>query len=294
VSRVLHGPGGLRRVPVRASTGRRSAMPRPRAVRSAEAVSGFGRDCRASEQALRRGPPKAAEARQVVPPPTPTSPEDRMHVLHRRTLTILLGALPLAGCATHSGRPEAPAGAVAAARPVIRATNEGSDWLDFYLIGETREWYLGRVAAGGKTWLSLPADLRRDGPRTLRLAVIAGAPRSLRAERDPRAVVTVQHSVGRCSASTGGSRIGSSRDCDHTRNRRRSTRRCRAAPSTRSLQTISAAAMSNARAGRRRSHARTTPPLGHPRVRSWRGPLVPPPRAFARTRPARSPDRTRS
>jgi hypothetical protein len=119
-----------------------------------------------------------------------------MHVLHRRALTILLGALPLAGCATHSGRPEVPAGAVAAARPVIRATNEGSDWLDFYLIGETREWYLGRVAAGGKTWLSLPADLRRDGPGTLRLAVIAGAPRSLRAERDPRAVVTVQHSVG--------------------------------------------------------------------------------------------------
>lgn len=119
-----------------------------------------------------------------------------MDIVHRCTLTILLGALPLAGCATHSGRSEAPGGAVAAARPAIRATNEGSDWLDFYLIGETREWYLGRVAAGGKTWLSLPADFPGDRPGTLRLAVIAGAPRGLRAERDPRAVVTVQHSLG--------------------------------------------------------------------------------------------------
>lgn len=118
-----------------------------------------------------------------------------MDTLHRATLTILLGTLALGGCATRSGRPEAAGGVEAAARPAIRADNEGSDWLDFYLIGDAREWYLGRVAAGAKGWLPLPAEIARSRRGTLQLAVIAGAPRGLRAGRDPRAVLTVQQSL---------------------------------------------------------------------------------------------------
>jgi hypothetical protein len=118
-----------------------------------------------------------------------------MDIVRSCGFSILLGALSLAACATHPGRPQAPDGAVAAARPAMQATNEGSDWLDFYLIGEAREWYLGRVAAGGKAWLRLPADFPRDRRGTLRLAVVAGAQRSLQAERDPRAVVTGQQSL---------------------------------------------------------------------------------------------------
>ena len=115
-----------------------------------------------------------------------------MNAVHRCTVGLLLCAFPLAGCVTRSGRSEATRGVEAAARPVISASNEGSDWLDFYIIGDAREWYLGRVAAGGKARLPLPADLPRDGQGTLQLAVIAGAPRGVQARRDPRAVVTVQ------------------------------------------------------------------------------------------------------
>ena len=118
-----------------------------------------------------------------------------MDTLPRCALTLLLGTLPLAGCATRSGRSEASRGAEAAARPAIRANNEGSDWLDLYLIGDTREWYLGRVAAGGKAWLPLPADFPPDRQGTVQLAGIAGARRGLQAGRDARAIVTVQQSV---------------------------------------------------------------------------------------------------
>jgi hypothetical protein len=118
-----------------------------------------------------------------------------MTIVLRRTVGLLLGALALGGCVTRSGRSEAARGVAAAARPTLSANNEGSDWLDFYLIGDAREWYLGRVAAGAKARLPLPADFPRERQGTLQLAVIAGAPRGLQVGRDPRAVVTVQQSL---------------------------------------------------------------------------------------------------
>lgn len=110
-----------------------------------------------------------------------------------RVLAALLTVLALDGCAGRVA-PRHPLVGVAARR-AVRVDNESRDRIDVYLVAETREWYLGRLAPGATAWLALPtrAEAGRAGMR--RLAIIVGAPRSLRPSREAHAVTTLKQPI---------------------------------------------------------------------------------------------------
>jgi hypothetical protein len=103
------------------------------------------------------------------------------------TMTLALGA-----CATAPSRPVLD-------RPIstetdlltIRFENLSRERVDVYLIGEKREWLLGRVAPGAVASLRLPDEAFAERSMMVRLAVLAGEHRTFAAARDPRAVLTV-------------------------------------------------------------------------------------------------------
>jgi hypothetical protein len=63
--------------------------------------------------------------------------------------------------------------------------------VDVYLVGQTREWRLGRIAPGARTTLWIPESAVSPTSGFVRLAVLAGAPTSVQASRDPRAVFAI-------------------------------------------------------------------------------------------------------
>jgi len=69
--------------------------------------------------------------------------------------------------------------------------NEATSYVDVYLVGETRQWWLGRVAPGARSTLRIRDDVLATTPGYMRLAVLAGAPLSLQAARGPRATLTI-------------------------------------------------------------------------------------------------------
>lgn len=107
------------------------------------------------------------------------------------TLSVA-STLVLAACA---GGPSPATGYDAVAtsehRVAIRFDNEAQSWVDVYLVGQTREWRLGRVAPGAHTTLWVPESAVSSTSGFVRLAVLAGAPPSAQAARDPRAIFTV-------------------------------------------------------------------------------------------------------
>ena len=60
-----------------------------------------------------------------------------------------------------------------------------------YLIGEKREWLLGRVEAGAIATLRVPKESLAGNAKFVRLAVIAGQGLMLQAARNPRATLTL-------------------------------------------------------------------------------------------------------
>lgn len=104
----------------------------------------------------------------------------------------LAATLALGACA---GRP-APTtwdgtAAIAGQGATIRFVNEAETYVDVYLVGETRQWWLGRVAPGARTTLRIRDEALRATSGYLRLAVLAGAPLTVQAARDPRATLTI-------------------------------------------------------------------------------------------------------
>jgi hypothetical protein len=82
------------------------------------------------------------------------------------------------------------------ARPLaLRFTNQGHARLHVYLVGEKRDWLLGRVEAGMTTWLAVPVRTLASDAGTMRIAVLAGAPPTLRAEREARTVASMAETV---------------------------------------------------------------------------------------------------
>lgn len=114
-----------------------------------------------------------------------------MTTLPARTLVPVFAILALGACTTHTGaRPaRVDEAAPVRGRPLsIRFANEGRERIHVYLVGERREWMLGRVEPGTVAWLAMPTKSLTGESARLRLAVLAGAAPSLQAGREPRAV----------------------------------------------------------------------------------------------------------
>jgi hypothetical protein len=109
-----------------------------------------------------------------------------------RSLTAALMVTLVAGCAgrsapdaTHATAPER------APRATVRFENEAQSPVDVYLVGERREWRLGRVAPGAIASLAIPDAALTSEPTMVSLAVISGGPLSVQAAKDPRATYTL-------------------------------------------------------------------------------------------------------
>ena len=112
----------------------------------------------------------------------------RIHTL------VSLAALALAfttGCAGAPARGAADATAAASALPLaIRFDNGARDFVHVYLVGQQREWLLGRVEPGARASLRIPVAAMAESEGTMRLAVLTGQRATLRAAAEPRAVLT--------------------------------------------------------------------------------------------------------
>jgi hypothetical protein len=109
---------------------------------------------------------------------------------------LLAVAVATAACAHAPPRD----GGSAAARPAagalaVRFDNEGREYVHVYLVGERREWLLGRVEPGARRMLRLPAEAAGE-TGYVRLAVLAGEQATLSAVRSPRARLTIAQPAG--------------------------------------------------------------------------------------------------
>jgi hypothetical protein len=78
------------------------------------------------------------------------------------------------------------------ARPLsIRFENDGREYVHVYLVGQKREWALGRVEPGAVATLRLPEGSVTEETGFVRLAVVAGGATTLDARRDVRARLTM-------------------------------------------------------------------------------------------------------
>ena len=110
-------------------------------------------------------------------------------LVSRIAITIL--TLALAACAgsqSHMATYGPPS--VEAGSPTIRFDNQARNAVHVYLVGQQREWLLGRVEPGAVATLRLPDDVFDSDPGFVQLAVLAGGV-SQRAARDPRAQLTI-------------------------------------------------------------------------------------------------------
>jgi hypothetical protein len=122
--------------------------------------------------------------------------EDTMTTLRPYTrvsqLAITILTLALAACAGSASRSATygPSPSQAGATS-FRFDNEARDHVHVYLIGQRREWLLGRVEPGSVATLRIPDDLFDSDPGFVQLAVIAGGSVSQKAASDPRAQLTI-------------------------------------------------------------------------------------------------------
>ena len=122
-----------------------------------------------------------------------TTPRTRAAV----SLAVALTTLALGACAAgpshfaRDGVPVSPADAIA-----IRFDNEAQVYVDVYLVGDQREWPLGRVQPGARATLRIPEAALAGTSGFVQLAVLAGTVRSIQAARDPRATLTIAQPAG--------------------------------------------------------------------------------------------------
>lgn len=103
------------------------------------------------------------------------------------TVTALLAA-----CARAPSRAALGAPASVESRSLaIRFENSGREHVHVYLIGEQREWLLGRVAPGAIATLRVPDASLASGSQFVRLAVLVGEPVAVGVARDPHATLTI-------------------------------------------------------------------------------------------------------
>jgi hypothetical protein len=103
------------------------------------------------------------------------------------TVTLAPGA-----CVGAPSRPLLEEPSPVEARPLaIRFDNDARDYVHVYLIGERRQWLLGRVEPGAIATLRIPEAALDAGSGLVQLAVLTGERVTLQAARDPRARLTI-------------------------------------------------------------------------------------------------------
>lgn len=108
------------------------------------------------------------------------------------TLTV---SLALAGCVSTSSRPASGGPTRSDELPyAIRFDNAAHDYVHVYLVGEKREWLLGRVEIGARATLRIPEDALDDaGP--MRLVVLEGQRRTPQVAGDSHAATTLKQPI---------------------------------------------------------------------------------------------------
>ena len=103
------------------------------------------------------------------------------------TLTLALG-----GCVRGASVPASYGPASSEASPLaIRFDNDAREHVHVYLVGERREWLLGRVEPGAHATLRIPEASLAGSPGFVRLAVLTGQRLTLQAARNPQATLTI-------------------------------------------------------------------------------------------------------
>ena len=102
-------------------------------------------------------------------------------------VAVLGGTFVFGGCASSASQVSlAPEASL-----TILFDNAEQSYVDVYLVGERRQWRLGRVEPGAHAILRIPEAALTDAPGFVRLAVLEGASLSLEPSRDRRAVLTI-------------------------------------------------------------------------------------------------------
>ncbi len=111
-------------------------------------------------------------------------------LVSRAAMTIL--TLALGACASAPARPalEQPS-PIEAGQVSLRFDNLARSYVHVYLIGEKREWLLGRVEPGAVATLRIPDGSLESNPGFVQLAVIEGTKVTQQAARDARAQITI-------------------------------------------------------------------------------------------------------
>lgn len=120
-----------------------------------------------------------------------------MPTLRRRALVSVVATMSLsitvAACVQTAGR--GGASSRDDLPPAIRFDNDTREHVHVYLIGEKREWVLGRVEAGAIAMLRIPEESLAGDQTFVRLVVIAGDGITLQAARHVRATPTLAQPV---------------------------------------------------------------------------------------------------
>ncbi len=101
-----------------------------------------------------------------------TTPRTQSLVSVAAALTI---ALTVGACARTPSRLASIRPAPTEELPVaITFENAATDYVHVYLVGEKREWFLGRVEIGARTTLRIPDEALAEDVGPVRLAVLEG------------------------------------------------------------------------------------------------------------------------
>jgi len=78
---------------------------------------------------------------------------------------------------------------------VLQFDNQGTTYVDLYLVGAQIQWRLGRVPPGMRQTLNVPESAIDWTTGFVQLVVIPGSQASAEAWRDPRAIVAIRQPV---------------------------------------------------------------------------------------------------
>ena len=106
--------------------------------------------------------------------------------------TVLATTTLVSGCAggpsTRASGTSSPSDALPF---TIRFDNDARDYVHVYLVGESRQWLLGRVEPGARVTLQIPLDAIGADVGSLQLAAVPGGHATLRAAREPSVTMTI-------------------------------------------------------------------------------------------------------